>query len=108
MTGDPWADPATVAPTGVGTVYLLHFDRPYKHARHYIGWTDNLSARLAAHAAGHGARLLSVVHAAGIGWTLARTWPGGRARERQLKNQGGAARCCPQCGVRPRAVRRSP
>jgi hypothetical protein len=20
-----------------GTVYLLHFDRPYKHARHYIG-----------------------------------------------------------------------
>ena len=21
----------------VGTVYLLHFDQPYKHARHYVG-----------------------------------------------------------------------
>ena len=20
----------------VGTIYLLHFDRPYKHARHYV------------------------------------------------------------------------
>lgn len=85
-----------------GTVYLLHFDRPYRHARHYIGWTADLDARLAEHAAGHGARLLAVVKAAGIGWSLARTWPGNRARERQIKNQGGASRRCPACGVRPR------
>jgi predicted GIY-YIG superfamily endonuclease len=95
---DPWAP----QPTN-GTVYLLHFDRPYKHARHYIGWTDDLDARLAAHQTGQGARLLAVVHAAGIGWTLARTWDGGRIRERQIKRQGGASRCCPLCGVRPRA-----
>jgi hypothetical protein len=44
--------------TGVpGTVYLLHFDRPYKHARHYLGWTANLQARLDSHRAGHGARI---------------------------------------------------
>jgi predicted GIY-YIG superfamily endonuclease len=80
-----------------GTVYLLHFDRPYKHARHYIGWTLDLTARLAAHRAGQGSRLLHAVRAAGIGWTLARTWPGDRHRERQLKHQGGRARLCPVC-----------
>lgn len=85
-----------------GTVYLLHFDTPYKHARHYIGWTADLDARLAEHASGRGARLLAVVHAAGITWTLARTWTGGRTRERAIKRQGGASRCCPTCGVRPR------
>jgi predicted GIY-YIG superfamily endonuclease len=90
-----------------GTVYLLHFDTPYKHARHYIGWTDDLPARLTAHASGHGARLLAVVKDAGIGWSLARTWPGSRSRERQIKNQGGASRCCPLCGVHPRTTRRA-
>lgn len=88
--------------TTPGTVYLLHFDRPYKHARHYIGWAADLDARLAEHAAGRGARLLAVIREAGIGWTLARTWCGGRVRERQIKRQGGASRCCPTCGVRPR------
>jgi hypothetical protein len=94
-----------------GTVYLLDFDRPFGPgggangrgtARHYTGWPADLDARLAAHARGHGARLLAVVHAAGIGWQLARTWPGGRALERQIKNQGGASRRCPMCGIRPR------
>ena len=22
----------------VGTVYLLHFDKPFSHAQHYLGW----------------------------------------------------------------------
>jgi predicted GIY-YIG superfamily endonuclease len=85
-----------------GTCYLLHFSQPYKHARHYSGTAADLQARLAEHQAGRGSRLLAVVKAAGITWTLARTWPGGRARERQLKNQGGASRRCPECGVKPR------
>lgn len=89
------------------TVYLLHFDRPYQHARHYIGSAVDLKARLAQHEAGTGARLLAVVHEAGIGWELARTWPGGRARERQIKRQGGASRCCPMCGVTPRQLPRN-
>lgn len=85
-----------------GTVYLLHFDRPYKHAKHYTGWTTDLNTRLADHAAGRGARLIEVIQEAGIGWQLARTWPGTRTRERQLKRQGGASRYCPHCGVIPR------
>jgi predicted GIY-YIG superfamily endonuclease len=91
-----------------GTVYLLHFNQPYKHARHYVGWTArNIKVRLAEHAAGHGARLLAVVREAGIGWQLARLWPGGRARERQIKRQGGHARKCPLCGVTPRCLPRN-
>ena len=87
----------------IGTVYLLHFDTPLKHARHYTGWSANLALRLAEHASGHGARLTEVVASAGIGWSLARTWPGvTRTFERKLKNQGGASRRCPLCGVTPR------
>ena len=89
------------APAGhVGVIYLLHFSRPYRHARHYTGWTESsgsLKARLARHEQGDGARLLEIVHAAGITWQLARTWPGPRALERRLKRQGGASRRCPLC-----------
>lgn len=89
-----------------GTIYLLHFETPYAHARHYTGWTPRmLDERLADHASGQGARLTAVVLAAGIGWTLARTWAGSRARERQLKRQGGASRRCPICRA---ALRRDP
>jgi hypothetical protein len=85
-----------------GIVYLLHFDRPYRHARHYTGWTTDLDARLAQHIVGDGARLLQVIEQAGIGRTLARTWRGTRNTERGLKRQGGASRRCPLCGVKPR------
>ena len=89
-----------------GTVYLLHFDRPYRHAGHYTGWTADLDHRLIEHRDGHGARLLAVIADAGIGWTLARTWPGTRSRERALKRQGGATRRCPLCGITPRTTGR--
>lgn len=85
-----------------GVVYLLHFERPYRHAKHYTGWTTDLEARLAEHRAGRGARLLAVIGQAGIGWSLARTWDGTKGRERQLKRTGGASRRCPMCGVSPR------
>ena len=84
-----------------GTVYLLHFDRRYGHPGHYTGWTSDLTARLAEHAAGRGARLLAVITEAGIGWHLARTWVGCRSLERALKRQGGASRRCPAFGVHP-------
>jgi predicted GIY-YIG superfamily endonuclease len=79
------------------TVYLLHFNQRYRHAGHYIGSSTNLTKRLQEHASGRGARLLEVIHAAGISWVLARTWEGGRERERQLKKQAGASRFCPLC-----------
>lgn len=81
-----------------GSVYLLHFDVPFRHARHYLGYAGpgHLDARLAHHHAGTGANLLRHVGAAGITWRLARTWPGDRNRERRMK-QRGLARCCPIC-----------
>lgn len=98
-----------------GTVYLLHFDRPYvpypgapakATARHYTGFAEggprNLRGRLSQHGTARGARIMRAVAAAGITWELARTWPGDRARERQLKTQGSAARRCPLCGTSPR------
>ena len=76
-----------------GVVYLLHFDRPYQHARHYVGWAeDDLLARLDRHARGHGARLIAVIWQAGIGFTLVRTCEGTRRTERAIKHAGGATR----------------
>jgi predicted GIY-YIG superfamily endonuclease len=80
-----------------GTIYLLHLDEPFGHAKHYTGWASDLHARLAHHAAGTGANLLRHVAAAGIGWTLVRTWPGDRREERRLKRRGGASDRCPVC-----------
>lgn len=89
-----------------GTVYLLHFDRPYQHARHYLGWASDLDRRLAHHRAGTGGNLLAVLRREGIGWSVARLWsPADRNRERQIKNQGGLAGVCPMCGVTPRLER---
>ena len=49
------APASPTAPTGV--VYLVHFTQPYRHARHYTGWTADLESRLAEHQAGRGARV---------------------------------------------------
>ena len=59
------------------TVYLIHFDTKLaNHAQHYLGWADDLQARLECHRRGNGARLMAVITEKGIGWRLARTWPG--------------------------------
>jgi hypothetical protein len=80
-----------------GTVYLLQITEPYRHAKHYMGWTENLSARLALHTEGRGARLVEVVIGHGIGFVLARTWTGDRFLERKLKGRRMAPRYCPIC-----------
>ena len=81
-----------------GTIYLIHFDRPLHHARHYLGWTSNLQARLESHLDGNGARLMAAVGRAGVGWRLVRAWSGDRARERKMKNQKNTPRAfCPVC-----------
>ena len=89
MTGQP------------GVVYMLHFSRPYRHARHYVGWTEDLLDRLDAHATGRGARLVEVITQAGIGFTVVRICEGTRDTERAIKNDGGAVRFCPVCTLRP-------
>lgn len=81
-----------------GTVYLLHFEPAYKHARHYLGFTPgDVEDRVRDHVCGRGARLVEVAVNAGCSIQLARTWTGGRTTERQLKRIGGASRICPIC-----------
>jgi predicted GIY-YIG superfamily endonuclease len=80
-----------------GTVYLIHFNRAYKHAKHYLGFTENLDKRLTDHLAGMGARLMEVVTEARIEWKVSRTWSGDRKVERRLKNWHNAALLCPLC-----------
>jgi hypothetical protein len=78
-------------------VYLLHFALPYRHARHYLGSTMRLGARLVAHLSGRGSPLVAAVVAAGIDVTVARTWDGGRGAERLLKRRKNNRRLCPVC-----------
>jgi hypothetical protein len=61
---------------------------------------DNFGIRVTEQASGdsRAARLLQVIAQAGIGFRLARVWPGAsKGYERSLKNSGGASRYCPIC-----------
>lgn len=79
-------------------VYLLHFETPYQHAAHYLGWSECLRARLAHHLAGRGARLMAAVAAANIPVTVARVWEGAdRHFERRLHNRRANRALCPIC-----------
>jgi len=86
----------------MGIVYLLHFSRPHRHARHYMGWTGNgLSARLERHRAGNGARLIEVIINDGNSFCLSRIWPNvDRTFERRLKNGHNSPLLCPICKIK--------
>jgi len=87
--------------------YLLHFDQPYKHARHYIGMTGCLTARLKLHRAGNGARLMEVVTQAHIDFEVSRLWlcdtyEQARTLERKLKRtHGHGPALCLLCRGKP-------
>lgn len=87
------------------TVYLIHFWKPIapgKHtAQHYVGSTDNLPRRIEAHRNGRGARLCEVAKERGIGFSVVRTWDGGRDVERRIKNWHNAPKLCPICAGVP-------
>ncbi len=82
-------------------VYLLHFDKPYCHARHYLGYVkaeEGLDARVKRHKRGGGSKLIKAIVQAGIGFTVVRVWPdGSQELERRLKNQKHTPRLCPIC-----------
>jgi hypothetical protein len=83
-------------------IYLIHFDRPLHHARHYLGYCADgtLEVRLIRHRGGRGARLLAVLRELGIGWRVVRVLDGDRRFERRLK-AAGSTRLCPVCRARP-------
>lgn len=87
----------------ISGVYLIHFDSPLSHARHYIGYASNIPKRLELHKQGQGSRLLKAVQESGIGYKIVRLWTGKDGSfERKLKSQGGAAHLCPLCSGQDR------
>lgn len=82
-------------------VYLLCFDKKFKHAKHYIGFAqsqDSFERRLKCHVKGRGSKLMNAITKAGIGFKVTRTWPDGdRNFERSLKNRKNASQLCPDC-----------
>ncbi len=93
----------------VGTVYLLHFSRPYYHARHYIGFSTRLEARIREHRRGQGSPLVAAVVESGLEIFIARRWERvTRAFERRLHvmhEPHGITHGCPIC-LGPRVYRR--
>ena len=92
-------------------VYLIHFDEPYPRdkrasVQHYLGFAldkHTFKRRIEHHRKGSGARLMAAVSAAGIGFTVARTWPkGDRTEERRLKNRRNGPKLCPICSEQRR------
>jgi hypothetical protein len=86
------------------TVYVLHLDPPYKHARHYIGYTPDATAerRVNEHLSclSKGNPLVRAAVEAGCEVTLAHEYPGaGRDFERWLKARRDTARWCKCCGL---------
>ena len=76
--------------------YLICLDQPYFHARHYVGFSNDIPARIAAHRKGQGSPLLAAALAAGIDFRVVRVWPGADRRfERKLHNRHGS-RLCPE------------
>lgn len=80
-------------------IYVLHFERPMSHARHYIGSTPpgRLQQRVREHQTGRGANICRVAVERGIGLVLAATMIGTRSDERRAKASHGP-RLCPLCG----------
>ena len=82
-------------------VYLIHFEEPFKHSRHYIGFSQTpacLERRMGHHRSGHGASIMKAVTEAGIKWSVVRVWEDGdRNFERKLKNRKNSKKLCPIC-----------
>ncbi len=79
-------------------VYLIHFERPYYHAQHYLGSTRDLARRVEQHRSGAGSPLLAAVTLAGIPWQVVRTWRNaGRIGERDFKRLHCNPSLCPVC-----------
>jgi predicted GIY-YIG superfamily endonuclease len=89
------------------TVYVLHLTPPYRHARHYVGYTPDADAgrRVAEHLRGIGSPLVKAALAAGSAVSLAHEFPGAeRDFERNLKDRKDVRCWCRMCGERRYAV----
>ena len=81
-----------------GTVYVLHFEPAYKHAQHYVGWTEGeVTDRVAVHLQGRASPLVRAAVAAGVDVQLAAMYEGTRYLERRLKRWHHTSRFCAIC-----------
>ena len=85
---------------GVCGVYLIHFDRPLGHARHYMGCAQDIDKRIGRHERGTGAKIMKAVKKAGISWEVVHVWPCAsrhEAEERERRLKGYNTKQCPMC-----------
>ncbi len=78
-------------------VYLIHFDKPLHHAKHYLGFSEDLPGRIQKHRNGQGAAFMRAIAKEQISWHISRIWDGDRTFERMLKDQHNASHLCPTC-----------
>jgi hypothetical protein len=82
-------------------IYVLHFERPYHHARHYVGFAEHdVENRVREQLTSTGRRpspLVRAVVAAGIGVVLAAVIEGTREDERKIKRGAKTSSVCPHC-----------
>jgi len=88
-----------------GEVYILHFHQPLGNpanrraqASHYVGFAEDLEARLAAQLAGRGAKIVQAAIARGIGFDIYH-WPACLAVEKLIKRRKETAVFCPTCAA---------
>jgi hypothetical protein len=98
----------------IGTVYLFHFSAPLGNlsnpraqARHYLGFTEDLDARIAKHLAGKGAKIVAAALKQGLVFEIYH-WPAPLATEKLIKRRKETHVFCPACcaakGRKPRAL----
>ena len=79
-------------------VYLLHFEKPLHHAKHYVGCTKDVEKRLERHRKAPTPKIMQALKKKGIDFRLARVWKGkGKHFERRIKNRKEAPALCPIC-----------
>lgn len=74
-------------------IYLIHFDRPFKRWKHYLGDTNDLEYRIKNYGSKFGGiHLLQEATAAGIGYSVVNVWSEADGTKRK-----NLSRLCPIC-----------
>src|SRR5438128_566262 len=91
LTGETTSPPA-------GFIYLLHWRNREGRVEHYVGWTQDLEARLKAHCSDSGGcPTTRQYRQAGMRGVLVRLWRGNVWGERKLQQTLDFPDDCPVC-----------
>ena len=84
-------------------LYVIHFDKPYKHAKHYTGIAIDVDKRIKEHKGGYGSKLMAVITKNNIGFKCNiigeyPTYSIAKAEEKRLKTKvKQPKKYCPIC-----------